>query len=168
MLSALIVAAAIVWAARQVAAADRGRVADDSDLQKPRVLMLLQLFAPAIASACGDPRLLIAWQPIANGARQLYPAEFARLDAAFAGTFPFTAAQIDAAHARWTAEWLAWERAHDAQYKMKAIEIEHQQADPAVVRARLDSNEREKLELYQRKYEEYIRVARTLQAMAGH
>jgi hypothetical protein len=35
------------------------------------------------------------------------------------------------------------------------------------MRARLDAVEREKLETYQRRYEEYVRVAKALQALSG-
>ena len=36
-------------------------------------------------------------------------------------TFPFSKDVIAAAHARWTAEWLAWEKPHDGTYKLKAL-----------------------------------------------
>ena len=32
--------------------------------------------------------------------------------------------QLKAAHARWTADWLAWERAHDAEYSLKAAQVQ--------------------------------------------
>ena len=74
-----------------------------------------------------------------------------------------------AAHARWTADWLAWERTHDADYKLKAAVLQEALAeggDAAVGRARTEALEREKLALYQRRYEEYARVAKALQTLA--
>jgi hypothetical protein len=86
--------------------------------------------------------------------------------------FPFGAERLQAAHARWTAEWLAWERTHDGDYKRKAAAAEQELAlssgSAAIeARARLDDLEREKLELYQRRYEEYVRVSKALQALEG-
>ena len=133
-----------------------------------RTLQLLGVFAPGLGAADADPRALLVWQPIARTARQLFPAEFAALDHAAGGTFPFTAERIQAAHSRWTAGWLAWERAHDAEYKLKAAEIEQDllaSGGAAVVRGRLEAVEREKLDLYQRRYEEYVRVAKALQGL---
>jgi hypothetical protein len=76
--------------------------------------------------------------------------------------------EIQAAHAQWTADWLAWERAHDAEYKLKAAaaEADLAAANTPVARARLEATEREKLELYQRRYQEYVRVAKALQALS--
>jgi hypothetical protein len=131
-------------------------------------VQLLQTFAPGIAAVQADPRALLVWQPLAQTARKMFPAEFAALDQAAGGSFPFNRASIEAAHSRWTAEWLAWERSHDAEYKMKAAVAEHELAASGgspIVRARLDAVEREKLETYQRRYEEYIRAAKALQAL---
>src|SRR5262249_60983104 len=86
------------------------------------MLALIHLFGPARADTQQDPRAYLVWQPIAALARQLFPAESAALDRAAGGTFPFTQADLQAAHAQWTADWLAWERAHDAEYKLNAVE----------------------------------------------
>jgi hypothetical protein len=162
LLAALIVAGAVVWAGTAIAAqlrAGRGTAG---------AAHLLQTFAPGIAAAQADPRALLVWQPLAQTARKLFPSDFAQLDRACGAEFPFSKASIEAAHARWTAEWLAWERTHDADCKMKTALIEHELAasggSPAV-RARLDAVEREKLDTYQRHYEDYIRVAKGLQAL---
>jgi len=82
--------------------------------------------------------------------------------------FPFSRARLEAAHAQWTAEWLAWERSHDREYKRRAAEAEHQLAlvPSPDARLTLESIEREKLALYQRRYEEYVRVAKALDALA--
>ena len=65
-------------------------------------------------------------------------------------------------------DWLAWERSHDAEFKLKAAIIEQEIAatgSSAVLRARLDAVESEKLDLYQRRYQEYVRVAKALQGL---
>jgi hypothetical protein len=126
------------------------------------------MFAPAVSAAAADPRAILVWQPLAGTARQLFPEEFAQIDAAAGGRFPFSKERLEAAHAHWTADWLAWERTHDSEYKLKAAVAEQElvAAGPSpVLRARLDAVEREKLELYQRRYEEYVRVAKALQAL---
>ncbi len=168
LLSASIVAAAIAWAALQIVGqmrAGRGGSGDGD-----RVATLLALFAPALAAAQLDPRAYLVWQPLARAARQLFPEDFAALDRASGGTFPFTRERIDAAHSQWTADWLSWEHAHDVEYKLKAAVAEHElgaQGGTLVARARADAVEREKLELYQRRYAEYIRIAKALQALTA-
>lgn len=166
VVAALLVVAAIVWAARSIV--HEIAVARE-EAARGRAIQIVAAFAPAIADAEHDPKAFITWQPIAESARRMWPAEFTALDAAAGGTFPFTADQIRDAHARWTTEWLAWERAHDAEFKMKIAAAEHDLAASGgapLARARLDAIEREKLDTYQRRYEEYIRIARKLQALA--
>ncbi|MBI2833609.1 MAG: hypothetical protein HYX76_04200 [Acidobacteria bacterium] len=127
---------------------------------------LLVTFGPAVARAPGDPRQIVLWQPVIAAERRLFPAAFSELERAMGGRFPFSAELIEGAHARWTAEWLAWEQTHDADYKLKAAEAEEQirdrGQDSAIARARLDVIEREKLERYQQRYEEYVRTAKAL------
>jgi len=133
-----------------------------------RTLELLAALAPALAAADNDPRGVLAWQPLARTARALYPAEFASLDRAAGGAFPFSREGLQAAHDRWTADWLAWERTHDAEYKLKAAEAEEAMRAPdaaSTARARFEAVEREKLERYQQRYQEYIRVAKALQRL---
>jgi len=165
LLSALIVAAAVGWGAAVVARELRWW--RDRTVEA-RTLDLLTVFTPAIAAASDDPRALLVWQPIAAAARQLFPDAFGALDRAAGARFPFSPDQIQAAHARWTADWLAWELAHDAEFKLKAAAAEAELArsggDP-VARARLDAVEREKLALYQRHYADYVRIAKALQAL---
>jgi hypothetical protein len=162
---ALAVAAAIVWAAivvqRQLAAAR-------DEASRGRAIQILSAFAPAVAEAERDPKAFLTWQPLAAGARRTWPREFAALDAIVGGTFPFAPDRIRDAHAHWTAEWLAWERTHDAEYKMRIAAAERDLAvsgGAPFERARLDALEREKLDRYQRRYEDYIRVAKKLQAL---
>jgi hypothetical protein len=165
LVAALIVAGALIWGARAIVRESR---ASRAERAHERTLRILALFAPGVDAAAADPRALLTWQPLAAAARKTFPEEFAALDRASGAPFPFSKERLQAAHARWTAEWLAWERSHDGEYKLKvaAAEGDLQAAGgSAIARARLDGIEREKLELYQRRYEEYVRVARALQAL---
>ena len=158
-------AAAIVGAAFRIAAAVQ---AARPDAARARALELLALFTPAIGAAAADPRAILVWQPLARMARQMFPEECAELDAAAGAAFPFSQERLQAAHAQWTTDWLGWERTHDAEYRLKAAVIEQEMAilgGSPVLRARLDAVEQEKLELYQRRYAEYVRVAKALQAL---
>ena len=166
LLSAVIVAGAIAWAGWHVGG--ELRAARGGSRLGDRAATLLALFAPALGAAQQDPRALLVWQPIARAARQLFPEECASLDRAVGGTFPFSSERIEAAHAQWTTDWLAWELAHDTEYKLKAAIAQHELAaegGAGLGRARLDAIEREKLDLYQRRYAEYIRTAKALQAL---
>ncbi len=121
-----------------------------------------------MGAAAGDPRAVLAWEPLARTGRQLFPEEFARIDRAAGISFPFGVDRIEAAHSQWTADWLTWERTHDAEYKVKSAAVEEELArsnGSPVVRARLDAVERDKLDLYQQRYAEYVRVAKALQAL---
>ena len=166
ILSALIVAAAVLWAGQRLAGVLQRPSGEDR-----QSATLLTLFAPAVAASAGDPRVVLAWQPLAVAARALYPKEFADFDRVFGSTFPFSPDAIDRAHARWTADWLAWERRHDAEFKLKTVTVEHElgaDLHSSFGRARLDAIEREKLDLYQKHYEEYTRIAKGLQALIRH
>jgi hypothetical protein len=160
--------AALVLAARMVVRVQRIETAARHSAQSARRLQLLQLFAPGVAAAADDARALLTWQPLASTARALFPDDFAELDRAAGATFPFSRDQIEAAHARWSTDWLAWEQTHDAEYKLKAAGAEEEwRASPgsSVLRARVDSVEREKLDRYQRRYEEYTRVSKALKKL---
>lgn len=166
VIAGLIVAGALWMAGREIAGEIR---AAREDAARGRMLAILQTLAPGVGAAQADPRALLIWHPLARVARQVFPIEAAALDRAAGATFPFTSDQIQAAHARWTAEWLAWERLHDAEFKQKAAELEQEisaSGGSAAARARLDAVEREKLDLYQRHYQEYVQVAKALQALA--
>jgi hypothetical protein len=165
--SALLVSAVIAWGCVRIASAVQAATHESA---RARALEILAIFAPAAGAAAADPRAILAWQPLARTARQLFPDQFAELDRASGGTFPFGAERIQAAHAQWTADWLVWERAHDSEYKLKAAAAQEEMArseGSTLARARADLIEREKLELYQRRYEEYVRVAKALQGLAG-
>jgi hypothetical protein len=163
--SAVLVGGAVVWAGIAIAQAIRATQAAQS---RDRIAQLLGLFTPGVAAAAEDARALLTWQPLAATARKLFPEEFAELDRAAGGRFPFTHNQLQAAHSRWTADWLAWEQAHDTEFKLKAAAVQHELAGSdgsPVLRAKVDAVEREKLEKYQRRYEEYVRVAKGLQSL---
>ena len=165
LLSALIVAAAVLAAAMFVAKAVR---ATREEATRTRAASLLATFASGVEAAEDDPRAMLVWEPLARMARQIWPEEFALLDRPGAGAFPFGRERLQAAHARWTTEWLAWERTHDAEYKLKAAVAEHElvaAGGAPHARAKLDAVESEKLDRYQRRYEEYIRVSKALQAL---
>jgi hypothetical protein len=164
LVAALIVAGAVIWGAQAVAREARAWRAERAH---ERTLRLLALFAPGVDAAAADPRALLTWQPLAAAARKMFPEEFAALDRAFGAPFPFSKERLQAAHARWTTEWLGWERSHDGEYKLKAATAEgdlQASGGSPIVRARLEAIEREKLDLYQRRYEEYVRIAKALQA----
>ncbi|MGE5242762.1 MAG: hypothetical protein ACM3SQ_00855 [Betaproteobacteria bacterium] len=161
---AVIVAAAIGGAGWLLAARISARHRDAA------VHAMLRLFAPAIAETAHDPRALLIWYPLATLCRSLDPDSFARLDRAGAAPFPFTRDALERAHARWTADWLAWERTHDEEYRLKAAAAEEALAASGgspVLRGRLEAVEREKLETYQRRYQEYVQVARALQQLGA-
>ena len=128
---------------------------------------LVSMFAPAAAAAQHDPKQLLVWYPLAQWSRKLFPDAFKNLDAAAGGVFPFSKEQLKAAHSRWTADWLAWERAHDAEYSLKTAQVQDEidraqgQASP-LSRTRLAAIEQQKLERYQQRYEEYIKTAKAL------
>ena len=158
--------AAALWSASQRIVSEMRTARNEA--ARSRVLALVELFAPALRDAQRDPRALLVWQPLAKMARQLWPDDCATLDGAAGGPFPFTPEQVQAAHAQWTADWLAWERTHDLEYKLKAAMVEQELAasgGSAVLRGKLDAVEREKLDSYQRRYSEYVRIAKALQAL---
>ena len=137
-----------------------------------QILELLATFGPVVERARSDPRVLLAWHPTAEAARRRFPEAFAAIEGSGSGRYPFGAAALEGALTRWTADWLDWERNHDADYRHKseAIEVEIDRSDGAAsqrARARLEALEREKLERYQRRYEEYVRISRALAELAG-
>lgn len=136
--------------------------------QDATVAALLDLFATAATEARTDPQRVLAWQPAIAAARRLFGDAMRRLDLAAGGPFPFGESAAKDAHARWTASWLAWERAHDEEYKLKAVAAEAALArgEPDA-RGRLAAIEREKLERYQQRYEEYVRTGKALAALAN-
>ena len=89
------------------------------------------------------------------------------MDRTTGSRFPFSDDKIEAVHARWTTQWLAWERDHDLEYKRRAteIEVELEVAQPekaTLLNARLAEVEQEKLLSYQERYEEYVRIGKAI------
>ena len=131
------------------------------------VVQLLGIFGPAIAQARRDPRDLTAWSEVAEAARKLFPEVFQQLDSVSGDKFPFSSALVEAAHARWTADWLAWERQHDLENKQRVSAVEAEldrgaERDVSLLRERLDAIEQEKLQTYQQHYEDYVRVGKAI------
>ena len=129
---------------------------------------VLATFAPAAAAVQQDPKQLLAWYPLAQTSRKLFPDVFKVLDEAAGGAFPFSKQQLQAAHARCSSDWLAWERAHDAECSLETAKVQDEidragQASP-LLRTRLAALEQQKLERYQQRYEEYIKTAKALAA----
>lgn len=159
------VAAAIAYGAVLLSKALGGRRRD------AQMLELLAIFGPARERAHADPRVLLAWYPVASAARRAFPVAFAIMEYGVEARFPFGPADLEAAHARWSTDWLDWERRQDADHRARreAVEAELERATdetaPAL-RARLEALEREKLEQYQRRYEEYVRVSRALKELS--
>jgi hypothetical protein len=159
----VVVAGAAFVAVQIVSAIDRAsRAATIRHLQA--------LFAPALQTVERDPQLLLTWYPLAQASRRLFPEACAALDAASGRTFPFTQAQVQDAHAQCTASWLVWERSHDGESALKASALQEELTRAGEVatplgRARVAALEREKLERYQDRYQQYIRAAKALQAL---
>ena len=159
------VAAAIWFGAALLARRLLSRQRDD------QIQGLLATFGPAVERARTDPRVLLAWYPVASAARRAFPVAFWALDGEAEPRFPFSAADLEAAHARWSTDWLDWERRQDAEHRARreAVEAELERATGETappLRARLEALEREKLEQYQRRYEEYVRVSRALKELS--
>ena len=137
-----------------------------------QIFDLLATFGPVAERARSDPRVLLAWYPTAEAARRTFPDAFAAIERNGTNRFPFGVAQLEAAHARWTTDWLEWERNHDAEYRQKseAIEAELDRSTGVAsqtARTRLETLERQKLARYQRRYEEYIQTSRALANLTG-
>jgi len=131
---------------------------------------LIAVFGPASAAVQADPRALLAWVPVARSSRALFPEAFAELDKAFGGAFPFGAEQLQAAHAQCSSEWLEWERSHDAEFSLKTAEIEDEIARAggqasSLQRSRLAALEQQKLQGYQHRYEQYVKMSKALKAL---
>ena len=157
-----------VLAAIVLGAMERHRRAQRREHGERIVALLLTTMAPAVARA--EPRELLAWRSAAEGIRELFPEEVATIEARMGDRFPFPRAVVEDVHARWTADWLAWERQHDTECRERVAALTAElnaaarESAPAV-RAKLDALEDEKLQRYQRRYEEYVRVGNGLVAL---
>ena len=138
--------------------------------QDQAALELLAALGPAVVAARSDPEALVAWAALARTARGAFPEACARLDAAAGGRFPFSSELVEAAHARWTADWLAWERQHDIKYKERTAAAEQAldaavDGEAAACQLRLAAVNQEKLQTYQERYEHYVRVGKAIGAI---
>ena len=165
LLSAVIIAGSLLAASARIVRAIRG---NSEDAVSARAVTLMATFGSALGEARNDPRAILTWEPLARAARKAWPREFGLLDQASGGSFPFSKEFLQAAHAQWTTDWLAWELTHDTQSKLKTALAEQElvaSGNAPHMRAKLDAIEREKLDQYQRRYAEYIRVAKALQTL---
>lgn len=162
----LIVAAAVLGLAIGVRIRARaGARRRDADIHA-----VVATFGPAQAAVLDDPKKLVTWYPLAEANRRLFPEAFAALDEATGARFPFSKEAVERAHARVSSDWLAWEQAHDEEYRLKAAAAEEELARASgqaavLARARLDRIQHEKIERYQQRYAEYVRDAKGLQAL---
>lgn len=137
-----------------------------------QILQLLDIFGPVVDRVRSDPHVLLTWYPVASAARQMFPDAFAAISQAGVEPFPFGETALETAHARWTTDWLEWEHRNDGNSRRNretiGLEIERSQGAAAqAARDRLDALERDSLEQYQRKYEEYVKVSRALGALTA-
>ena len=141
------------------------------ELRKQRkdaqVLGLLSTFASTAKEVRSDPRLLLVHYPVVVAARRCFPDAFSALEEPQSKSFPLGSLEIEEAHARWTAEWLEWERSHESEYQRKAAVLNSElvnttDARMPALRAELEAVEQQKLDLYQHRYEEYVGVSRAL------
>lgn len=114
-----------------------------------------------------DPRAILGWANSFDTIRRLFPVVIKRIEQVSGRSFPISDDFIEAAHARCTAEWLAWERKHNAEYQEKTALLDadigatDRMADPEI-RARSARLEDEKLQSYQQRYEEYVSIGKAL------
>lgn len=150
-----------------VVTAERARRERRRQHRERLAALLLTTLAPEAARA--EPRGLLAWRAAAEAARRMFPDAVREIERRTGEAFPFPHAVVDDAHARWTAEWLAWERSHDTEYRRRASALEAELQDAAGAtpagRARLAALDDERLQAYQRRYEEYVRVGAGLTAL---
>ena len=166
MIEALVAALAVVVAVT----AERARRERRRQHRELLMASLLAGVGPAVARA--DGRELLGWRRVAGTMRALLPDAVGAIEQRTGEPFPFPRAVVDDAHARWTADWLAWEREHDIRFRQRTSALEAElrtsgEADTAAGKARLASLDDEKLQDYQRRYEEYVRVGQALAALTG-
>ena len=165
----ILLGACLLVAAAGVVVLWRLAAAVEQQTSRATIQQVLATFGGATAAVQQDPKQLLAWYPLAQCSRKLFPDAFIELDTASGGAFPFTKEQLQAAHARCSSDWLAWERAHDAEYSLKAAQVEEEISRAAgpvatLLRTRLAAVEQQKLERYQQRYEEYVKTAKALAA----
>lgn len=167
MIEALVATLALVV----LAVAERARRERRRQHREQLAALLLASVGPAVARA--DGRELLGWRNVATALREILPDAVRTIERGTGQPFPFPREVVDDAHARWTADWLAWERAHDIRYRQQASALEAElrgsgEAGTASGQARLAALDDEKLQDYQRRYEEYVRVGKALAALGGN
>ena len=165
MIEALVAALALVF----LVVAERARRERRRQHREQLAALLLTSVGPAVARA--DGRELLGWRSVASALREVLPDAVRTIEQGTGRPFPFPREVVDDAHARWTADWLAWERAHDIRFRQRASALEAElrdsdEAGTASGQARLAALDDEKLQDYQRRYEEYVRVGKALAALA--
>lgn len=168
MSDVLVVATIVAAGAAIVGVVERARRDGRRRHRERLIAALLTSIAPAAARA--DPRELCGWGPVAVTARALFPDIVAAIESRTGERFPFPRETVEEAHARWTAEWLAWERGHDADFRQRSIVLEAElqatgDAGLPAGRARMAALDDEKLQAYQHRYEEYVRIGNGLAAL---
>ncbi len=163
-----LIVVAVVLAVVTASVAERYRREQRREHHQRIVALLLTTITPTVARA--EPRELLAWRSAAEAVRELFPEAVATIEARTGERFPFPRAVVEDAHARWTADWLAWERRHDTEYRGRVTALTAEltavgQDGATSVRAKLDALEDEKLQRYQQRYEEYARVGSGLIAL---
>lgn len=165
MIEALVVALAAVV----LLVAERERRERRRQHREQLAALLLAGVGPAVARA--DGRELLGWRSVATALREVLPDAVRAIEQGTGRPFPFPREVVDDAHARWTADWLAWERAHDIRFRQRTSALEAELRDrgeggTAAGQAQLAALDDEKLQDYQRRYEEYVRVGKALAALA--
>ena len=167
MIEALVATLTVVVAVAAVAA-ERARREHGRQHREQLIAVLLASVGPVIARA--DGRELLGWKRVARSIRELLPDTVRTIEHRTGQSFPFPREVVEDAHARWTADWLAWEREHDIRLRQRtsALEAELRASGEFVTaagQARLAVLDDEKLQQYQRRYEEYVRVGKELAAL---
>ena len=76
---------------------------------------------------------------------------------------------MQAAHAQWTADWLAWERTHDAEYKLKAVRgssTNWRRGGSPVARAQAGRHRAGEARSVSAAIPDYVQVAKALQSLS--
>ena len=130
-------------------------------------LMVVLLTGAAAAVGRAEPRELLAWHATADVVKRIFPEVIADIESKGGESFPIPRKVLEDTHAKWTAEWLAWERQHDADFRKRTsvlqAELEatgHEHTPDG--HARMAALEDEKLQSYQQRYEEYVLVGKGL------
>jgi adenine phosphoribosyltransferase len=160
---ALIVAAAIWWTAQQIV----GELRAARDGRRAAGCSCSSSSLPRARRGAARSTAFLVWYPLARS-RASCCRPTARLDPR-RRIVPVPAGAGAGAHAQWTMTGSPGSGPTTAS-KLKAATAEQALAaspDSPVLRGRLDAVEREKLDTYQRRCAEYVRIAKALQALTS-